>query len=684
MVDFQDRSRSMKLAFFFRYPMVAIALTMVVAAVIFAANIALAARWHEQRFATFFASLIAVTCVTALPGVGRPLAAGLIRISALLSKRGSFRSNPVEEAPKFALIRIAFGVLLVIRSYWLIHYMTPQDWSMMSVAAPAVFSMICGILVASGFLTQPALAFLILFQWQTGDELLGTATLGNDVAALMSLLLLFANAGAHISVDSVIRKRQSVFGRLIAATYYRFGLPSEATLQIAKLLTLFGYWCVCVYSLSIHLGEQAWMHGIAGPQLLSNNFMTRFGTEFAALFQSSEIAVQLARIALWGMLPWYLLLLPCVLIGGPARQYAIVWGLLFFSLSLVVLRLGWLAEFEFLFFAALFWQKAFIGGPKSIQVAYDDRCNLCDRTVAFIKAVDIFNRVDLKPLSKNHRWLLENSISPDDAQKDLYGIKAGRKAAKGYDFYLMLSSEVLLLIPFYPILLLGQHLGGRAIYRYVADRRTQLFGVCKIPSPKVEHSYQPDEYEARKSIQLADPIVIFAAHMVILGAAYLATVKTPYVFFSAPAPIQAGLEKIAPLGDAAHIYGVAPIDVFNRTDLRMAENWFTISKIDAGNETLLPILDEEGKRLDAHRSDRIYFGNTLLFRRGVIGTKECEFEDYRESVEYLTRSVSGVPGLLYRYRQYFQPLPKDALLRSGKYEIQTTSIVCEAEFSVPS
>ncbi len=641
--------------------------------------------WHGIRLIFFFSSLAVVVAVTGNPVVSARVTSALNWLAEVLSRRGAFQSNAVEEAPKFALIRIAFGIFLTIRAFWLIYYMTSEDWINYSVSAPAIFSMLCALLVTAGLLTQPTFVFLILLQWHIGDALLGTSTLGNDIAAFLSMLLIFANAGAHLSVDGILRRRHSLAGRAIAATYYRYGLAPDATVQIAKLLALFGYWCVCVYSLGVHLGEPSWMQGVAGPQLLTNNFMSRFGSEFAVVFASSEFAVLFGRISLWGMLPWYLLLLPCVVWGGLPRAYAIIWGLLFFTLSLFVLRLGWLAEFEFLFFAALFWQKAFLGGPKTLQVAYDDRCNLCDRTVKFVKAVDVFNRVDLKPLSKNQEWLIKHGIDPNDAQKDLYGVKTDSKdrPAKGYDFYLMLSREVLILLPLLPVLLIGQFLGGRSIYRFIADRRTAIFGVCQIPTVKREHSYLPIEGRLITNISGRDPVAIVFLHMIFLGIAYLTTIPTPFIFLSAPMPIQNVFTLLRPFGEAAHIYGITPIDVFNRTDLRMAENWFTISQIGSDQKaTLLPILDEDGKRLGSHHSDRIYFGNTLVFRRGVIGTERCEFDAYRGMIKYLTKSVSGKSGQ-YLYRQYSQQLPPDALLMEGIYAIQPRQIICESRYSIP-
>lgn len=658
-------------------------LSAVAAATLFATWAFGATRWHGARLAIFFLTLAAAIAVVGLPSVGASIALALNKIATALQQRGSFRSNAVVEAPKFAVIRIAFGTLLTIRAYWLIYYMSYSDWADWHVAIPALSAAACGILVAVGLFTQPTLIFLMLFQWHTGDAYLASYTLGNDVAAAFSLLLIFANAGAHLSVDSQLRRSKLRLGSIISATYYRDGLPPTATLQIAKLLSLSAYWCVCLYSLGIHLGEPAWMQGYAGPQLLANEFMSRFGSEFTVLFSSSTFAVVMSRFALWAMLPWYLLLLPCVLIGGLFRTYAITWGLMFFLLSSTILRLGWLAEFEFLFFAALFWDRAFLSGSNRLQVAYDDRCNLCDRTIQFIKLVDIFGRVQMRPLSKNGAWLTSVGIDPADAQKDLYGYKSGSSASpsKGYDFYLLLTRDVLLLLPLYPVLLIGSFLGGRLVYRFVADRRTALFGVCQIPSPKREYTYATSDGAPPISVKSGDMIGAVLIQLIGLAAAYVVTIPTPYFFMTAPKPVQSVLGFAKPLANAAHIYGIAPINVFNRTDLAMAENWFTISAIGAdGTERLLPILDEKGKRLEAHRSDRIYFGNTLKFRRAVIGTDKCEYLNYEKMMNYLVAAVAEEQGS-YLYRQYHQPLASPADINAGTYIQRPSHIVCEIVFT---
>ncbi len=639
--------------------------------------------FYESRFYAFFGSLAVIMLAVRY----RPLSGFYCYLNSFarfLEKRGAFVSNPVDEAAKFALIRVGFGALMIYRAFWVLYFLIPADWSDYHVIVPALISLMGGVLVTAGLLTQFALITLIIFQWQVGDITLNTSTLGNDVAALFSLLLVFANAGAHFSIDGKLRRGKHWIGIAVAATYYKNGLAPSATIQIAKFLSLLGYGFVCLYSLGVHLGEPAWMEGYAGPQLLTNNFMSTYGDQFAKLFSYSSISVFLARFAMWGMLPWYLLLVVCVVWGGWPRAYALTWAFLFFCLSKFVLSLGMLAEIEFLFFAALFWQRALITGSKTLKVAYDDRCNLCDRTVNFIKMTDIFRRVELRPLSKNVHWLIEHGINPNDAQRDLYGFSSNENGqpVKGYDFYLLLTKKVALLTFLHPFIFVAGYLGGRRFYRFIADRRAKLFGVCHLPSPKKEYVLIEDGQSVATKISANDPITPTFIHLVFLGFCYVTTIPTPWIFISAPKPIQSILSALAPFGDAAHVYGITPINVFNHTDLGMAENWFTLSEIKPdGHIVRLPVLDEKGKKLSAHLSDRNYFGRTVVFRRKVIDTTSCEYDKHSGLINYLAESTSGHKGT-YVYRQYHQALPDASKLDAGIYEVQPTSVICELNFAL--
>jgi hypothetical protein len=115
---------------------------------------------------------------------------------------------------------------------------------------------------------------------------------------------------------------------------------------------------------------------------------------------------------------------------------------------------------------------------------------------------------------------------------------------------------------------------------------------------------------------------------------------------------------------SAHIYGIAPINVFNKTDLLMSENWFVLLTSDG---ELLPITNYDGSRGLLHKSDRIYFGHTLRYRRKVIGVDGCHFEEHEEKIKYLAKvglnSLGRVRDKYVSYIQFNQALPDFDLLR---------------------
>ncbi len=72
--------------------------------------------------------------------------------------------------------------------------------------------------------------------------------------------------------------------------------------------------------------------------------------------------------------------------------------------------------------------------------------------------------------------------------------------------------------------------------------------------------------------------------------------------------------------------GLDAPQVFNDADLRMGGRWPVIHRIDAnGNRTLVPLNGEDGQRLVYHRSDLLYFGNSLRWRRRMIASDPATY-----------------------------------------------------------
>ncbi len=660
--------------------------SLVLLAVLGATSVLLASRWAPEFVSLYWQwplTLAAFILVAQIPAVGQTGLRVSERLVDALTRRGAFQSDAAREMPKFGLLRIAFGALLTHRAIALVVLPLPGDLTSPPLAFFLILNLVAAFAVTLGCFTQLALVFLVVLQWQLGDAVLLTGTLGNDVGAILAILLLMANAGAHLSIDRWMMQRKGTLGAVISRFYHPDGMPPDSVLQLSKLAALFSYWLVCLYSLSMHLNEVAWTTGYGGPILLSNNLMSRPFEGFIWLFSNAPWAVQFARVSLWIMMAWYALLLPAVLFGGWVRQAAIVWGFLFFCLSSVVLQLGWLGAFEFVLWAALFWRHSFIDGTRDLAIVYDDRCNLCDRTVNGLLRVDVFGQLTFRPLSRNKPFLAERGIETKAALTDLYGVSlSGRHAnLSGYDLYMAISRRLLLLTPAYPILLVGKILWvGPLIYRFIAARRTKLFGVCELPTPKPEPRVSWFLDPARRPLGRTDFALPLLSHIAVAGVAFLLVMPAPFVGWQGvplPSPLRPVTESLA---GQAHMFGISPINVFNAADLRMAENWFTISAVDAdGTEHLLPVFSENGGRLDWHVSDRIYFGYTLRWRRGFVeGPPVCRIEAspmfaaFVDLYEAQTRQVRQS----YVYRQYHQPLPDGDDIRSGRFILPEATVFC--------
>ena len=111
----------------------------------------------------------------------------------------------------------------------------------------------------------------------------------------------------------------------------------------------------------------------------------------------------------------------------------------------------------------------------------------------------------------------------------------------------------------------------------------------------------------------------------------------------------------------------------------MAENWFVLESLYF--EEPVPVFTNEGTRLLMHKSDRILFGDTVRFRRGVIGTENCQFEIWKEKLIYITKAYLHMKDAVPRtysfiYKHPHQALPDEDALLENKYLINpiTTSV----------
>jgi len=119
---------------------------------------------------------------------------------------------------------------------------------------------------------------------------------------------------------------------------------------------------------------------------------------------------------------------------------------------------------------------------KSFIVVYDGGCELCRRTIAILKSIDLFDGLTIVAgLSGDARRAQFPQITDEMLVRDLYVLR-GQESSAGYDAYVKMAERLILLWPLAVIMRLPPvAFAGRGIYRRIAETRK-----CTVPaSPRV-------------------------------------------------------------------------------------------------------------------------------------------------------------------------------------------------------
>lgn len=475
--------------------------------------------------------------------------------------------SDISDINRVEMVRIAVGLIAAYR-YGEILFASIHSSNVTAIIWSG-FAVCLSLLVAVGLFAQIAIFLLMSSSNILIDNYIGASTLGTMVLSIVLLMCLLAPAGTSLSVDSFMVRRGGRSGGLIERLWLFGSRSSSEKIVAAKFAALSAYYCICLYSVTWHLNDEAWLSGfVISWTLLSPAANPKYAEIVWWLHENFPwLAVNLGRIACYGMFVWYIALLPAVIIGGLFLRIIVIWSLAFFLISTFVLPLSYLGVYELLFWFALFAKGPIFGGKENkIVVFFDDRCNLCDRTVRFLSLVDIFHLLDFLPIRSNLELARKYGITLEVGLQDLVGVQLqSQRVYQGYSLYSKLTRIILLLWPLAPLLLLGQVLKvGPIIYRWVAERRIRLFGVCtfsKVRQRPVYHDQSQRDKERR-------PVYSFAIFMtvVVLSIAFLVRLPiqgshTQENWLSRGSRVIFGAAPIA--------LGIGKINVFNLEDLKV-------------------------------------------------------------------------------------------------------------------
>ena len=85
------------------------------------------------------------------------------------------------------------------------------------------------------------------------------------------------------------------------------------------------------------------------------------------------------------------------------------------------------------------------------------------------------------------------------------------------------------------------------------------------------------------------------------------------------------------------LWGLYPPNVFNTPDVESGKQWATLVRVlDDGSEQLVPFVGHSGERLAYHRSDLVYYRNSLPLRR-CLRNQEPDCERFLRELAYFDR-----------------------------------------------
>jgi len=552
------------------------------------------------------------------------------------------------ELKKAALLRILLGFIVFVRFAEICNTYCYLNFG----AAPIVLCFLFLFLILCftvGFFA-PLAAFLLLCFSVRMDIYFGTFTLGTTVLTTTVLPLFLINAGQYYSLDRLILKKGGWVGKIIGPLYKLVGAKEENDVRRAYFLAFLCYAIVSFGALLLHIRDEYWVQGLTTKSLLLNSYLCKHYDWFRFIDLKSPYLLSVISITAGVFQSIFQFLMIPLIFTRIGEKFVFIWGLIFFFISILLINLSYLPPIEIVLWFLIL--KPVSVDKKQVTVLYDDYCNLCKKAMRFLKKINFNGRIVFLPISKSADLVKQNNLEEKEVRAYMVGFLK-EKIYKGFDLYYEIVKINPLLWPFLPVFFLGKITGlGRLVYNYIAERRYRVFGTCEISFG--DEIAAPDlPLQKKSSTAVVSVLYRYYFFMLLI-----------YLLFRMPhlKDIMPKTNFLDSLANKTLTYsGFDLPNVFNKTDLSMGDNWVEIYRLDNNGWNLLPINGTEGERLNYrdfdilnlsnHNSDKLYFGNTLQFRRALITTGIEEFLNEKGRGWYFLRMTLSYDFKMNRFTE---------------------------------
>ncbi len=542
---------------------------------------------------------------------------------------------------KSCIIRIVFSAVILLRVYQILEVAIKLEEHISHIQyILAVATITAAVTLLIGLFSSLAniiLAILLpLF-----DIHFNCQTLGTSIACLLAIGLAFTKSGSLLSLDCQIRSK---FPKL--AYLYEFPKLNAKYFNYTFTYLVLVYWINSLLAIALHMKDPTWISGQTPKILMLNSYLNNaYALNRWVFSEQTEILNFLSYTITIAQTLFQVLLFP-FLFFRYGRLFVMYYGFAFFFYSLICLQLSYLPHMEI-----LIWALIFIGNKKirTLELFYDDYCNLCRKTIKFIHFFNFNNTLILRPLSSNRDKLKQLKI-PDTIIKNQMVSICNGQVFYGFNTYFVLTRKIPIFIFFWPIFwILKISSFGNIVYNSISTQREKYFGVCSL-------AYNDEVVSLKWKLRRNQIRLLNRSYKGNMRNYLVLNILTTYsiffLFVTASRQANPGNNKLNYLnkyvtysGFRNKSLGLEVPDVFNETDLKMGDRFLVITRKNLSpkdDNNNISLISYDGSRrnyphskfdwllLKNHGADNLYFGYTLKINRALINLNEKSLKQIQD------------------------------------------------------